>query len=311
MQTSTLVCLVFTTTPSKSTCNTRYPKYPITYLNEIPKKRSNTTIEDHEESTKSGGPQGEPASQSQNMSAAGIVLAEAREYGLALKEFIVGEDGLSLLDEDRSWVPEDILASKLGTWVAGTAADTLWVSTSNAITEAIRARAAALATIQVLSTNERTKDRYISHVCQRVQPEKLRAGMTIEKMGLIGLVYSLIYQLLQFGKEEDKLDIEEEEFAELLTGDSRSWARSLEVLQVLLGQSPQLKYCVIDGLDDLECDSGEAWCEQFLAILRGWQRQEGKRYNILFTTAGHSAALDKIVGLGERFEVPYMAPSEE
>jgi len=75
--------------------------------------------------------------------------------------------------------------------------------------------------------------------------------MSIEQVRLVGLVYSLIYQLLEFSGAEDELDVSKESLA-ALNGGKESWSASLEVLRSLLDRTPVLMYCVIDGLNDLE-----------------------------------------------------------
>lgn len=75
--------------------------------------------------------------------------------------------------------------------------------------------------------------------------------MSIEQVRLVGLVYSLIYQLLEFSGAEDELDVSKESLA-ALNGGKESWSASLEVLRSLLNRTPVLVYCVIDGLNDLE-----------------------------------------------------------
>lgn len=98
-------------------------------------------------------------------------------------------------------------------------------------------------------------------------------------MGLIGLVYSLIRQLLQFNVEENDLDLSPERFAKL-DGTMDSWECSLDLLEDLLDRTRFLPYCVIHGLNKLDWSAGAVACEEFLDILLRRQQKAGSDFNI-------------------------------
>ncbi|KAI0198041.1 hypothetical protein F4808DRAFT_437454 [Astrocystis sublimbata] len=228
----------------------------------------------------------------------GTTRAQARIHKDAIKAFIIGEEGPDLSNaRSSSYVAEDGVLHKLRTWMPhGTESSTLWISSPYEVSATTSARAAALA---VVTAAWGTQSPIISHFCQRMRPNKVRNGMSIEQVGLIGVVYSLIHQLLEFGKDTDEVNINTESLA-LLDGRVESWDASLEVLASLLEQTPNQMHCVIDGVSDLEFGDGKQWCRQFLEVLFARQGREGKIFSILLTTSGQSMILPSLVQMKDK-----------
>ncbi|KAL2694964.1 hypothetical protein Neosp_001553 [[Neocosmospora] mangrovei] len=216
----------------------------------------------------------EPPLRIQDVTEAGISRTQARTYGPALEPFIIGDEGPRLFGAGYFWCAEEDVIPKLRTWMAeDTISRTLWVSSPGDPGEMTSGRAAALS---VVAAAWQAESPLISHFCQRPRQHQLRAGMTMEQVGLIGLVYSLIHQLLQFSEADDQLDVSEASLA-ALKGGAESWAESLDVLRALLDRTPLLMFCVIDNLDDLEWGSGREWCRQLWNVLHTRQQQQGNR----------------------------------
>ncbi|KAH6974934.1 hypothetical protein BKA56DRAFT_589797 [Ilyonectria sp. MPI-CAGE-AT-0026] len=239
----------------------------------------------------------EPALRIQDVTEAGISRTRARTYGPALEPFIIGDEGPRLFGAGYFWCAEEDVIPKLRTWMAeDTISRTLWVSSPDDAGEMTSGRAAALS---VVAAAWQAESPLISHFCQRPRQHELRAGMTMEQVGLIGLVYSLIHQLLQFSEADDQLDVSEASLA-ALKGGAESWAESLDVLRALLDRTPLLMFCVIDSLDDLEWRSGREWCLQLWNVLHTRQQRVGTVFHILLTTAGQSMILPSCVHLEDR-----------
>ncbi|KAI3339974.1 hypothetical protein F4824DRAFT_453748 [Ustulina deusta] len=240
----------------------------------------------------------EPASRVvRDVSPASITRAQARTHGPTLAPFIIGDAGPGLFGAGSFWLAEDEVLPKLRTWmVENVAPRTLWISSPYDIAGTTSARAAALA---VVAAAWQAETPLISHFCQRPQPREIRPGMSIVRVGLVGVVYSLIHQLLQFSAAEDDLDVSAETLA-ALDGGNESWGASLEVLRALLEHTPVLMYCVIDGLNDLEWGDGGEGCRQLLDVLFARQRQPRTVFNILITTAGQSLVLPTYVQFKDR-----------
>ncbi|KAJ3576263.1 hypothetical protein NPX13_g3754 [Xylaria arbuscula] len=239
----------------------------------------------------------ETASRVQDVTPAGMTRAQARAHDSTIKLFIIGDEGPGLFGEGKFWLAEDEVLPRLRAWmVEDKLPRTLWVSSPYDMAGTTSARASALA---VVSAAWQAETPLISHFCQRPQPRQVRSGMSIVRVGLVGLVYSLIHQLLQFNAEGETLPFSEEQIA-ALDGSNDSWETGLEVLRILLEHTPVLMYCVIDGLNDLEWGDGGRGCRQVLEVLFARQRKTGTVFNILLTTAGQSLILPSCVNFRDR-----------
>ncbi|KAI1289048.1 hypothetical protein F5Y03DRAFT_378571 [Xylaria venustula] len=246
----------------------------------------------------------DPADRVEDVTPTGITRAQARMYGPALKPFIIGDEGPALFSTGSFWLAEEEVLPKLRTWMADNAEPrTLWVSSPYDTAGTTSARAAALA---VVAAAWQAETPVISHFCQRPQPREVRTGMSIAQVGLVGVVYSLIHQLLQFNGAEDTLKVSTESLT-ALDGSSESWQASLAVFRALLDRTPVMMYCVVDGLNCLEWGDGAKGCRQLLDVLFARQRQAGTRFNILVTTAGQSLVLPSYVQFNERHIATKMA----
>ncbi|KAI1803968.1 hypothetical protein F4811DRAFT_522373 [Daldinia bambusicola] len=238
----------------------------------------------------------EPTPKTQDGTEHIITRGQARIYGPTIESFIIGDQGHTKFSTGQFWVAEDRVLPSLSDWaVKLDKARMLWISSPYEPRGVTSAHASALA---VVSTAWQVKAPVISHFCQRPRQDELRSGMSMEQVGLMGLVYSLISQLLQFSKDEDVLNVGEDTF-KMLDGTKQSWDTSLKMLEVLLTHAIVLKYCVIDGLNWLELGDGSQWCQEFLSVLFK-QQQKGTPFNILFTTTGQSRILASNVDVKDR-----------
>ena len=241
---------------------------------------------------------GPPQACEQDSSGASINRSQARAYADTFRPFIVGDEGHGLFSTGQLWKAGDEVLFRLQGWMAENETSRfLWISSPyDAGATVSESRAAALNTVAAALQAEAP---LISHFCHRPHRNRTRDGMTIEQVGMIGLVYNLIQQLLQFSSEEEELELGEEDMA-ALDGTIRSWEASLQVLGTLMGRTPALMFCVIDGLNDLAWADGGDWCAQFLEVLIARQRQKGTVFNILLTTTGQSRILNKYIPSKDR-----------
>ncbi|KAF3003191.1 hypothetical protein E8E13_009495 [Curvularia kusanoi] len=130
------------------------------------------------------------------------LLGRAATKGLSeqLKPFVVGTEGPSLLKNGKFWLPDTGVSIKLGNWMSPDIdLSTLWISSPAAPrgTSGSISGSHAAALVALVAAWD-SKMPIISHF-----------------FGLIGLVYSLIIQLLQFNVKDDKFGISESAFQKL------------------------------------------------------------------------------------------------
>jgi hypothetical protein len=223
----------------------------------------------------------------------------ARSLATRLENFIVGSDGQDLFDDGRFWLPDIQISTRLHDFIGSTSRPTvLWVSSPTVTQqEVLNARTAAYSVLLAATQAEMPM---ISHFCRRPRFATLAQHRKVEETGLIGLVYSLINQLLQFDFEDDLFQVLEID-VEALDGSDGSWSQALDILSTLLRTTPHMGLCVIDGLNELAFSSSSAkWCAEFLAMLFAHQRQAPNNFRILLTTSGQSKVLQDYVNVVDR-----------
>ncbi|OSS52612.1 hypothetical protein B5807_02486 [Epicoccum nigrum] len=217
-----------------------------------------------------------------------------------LEPHVVGTEGPSLFKDGKFWLPDIDVSIKLGDWMSpDTTLSTLWITSPAAARGFPGSRAAAL--IALVAAWESSLP-IISHFCARPYHGDISQGRSVEKTGLIGLVYSLIIQLLQFNVKDDAFRISKDAF-DRLDGSDGSWPSALALLRDLLQSTPQLQRCIIDGLNDLCFSSGAEWCGAFLHMLLEHQRTTTSGFRILLTTTGQSRVLPQYVQVRNRILV--------
>lgn len=218
--------------------------------------------------------------------------AEAKECSSQLQKYVVGSEGPSLFKDGKFWLPEPRIVSMLGEWIGpDTSLSTLWVESPSTSRGFPGSRAAALTTVATAWDSEMP---VISHFCARPYHGDLADDRTVEEVGLIGLVCSLIVQLVQFNVEGDEFRTTRERLAKL-DGSDASWPEALAFFRELLRATPQVTRCVIDGLNELSFADGAEWCGAFLETLLEHQRSSPQGFKILLTTTGQSRVLPEHV----------------
>jgi hypothetical protein len=220
------------------------------------------------------------------------ILVDAKH----LEDFVIGDDGLSLLTNDKNRLVESAVILNLQDWLRDTKnSQTLWISGPLEPQYISSTRSAGLA---VVSTALEIQAPFISHFCAK--PSELPPGHTNrDKSGLIGLVCSLIYQLLQFNKDDSDLDLRVNRLQQL-NGSEESWSKCLAVLKDLLHHTKYLPYCVIHALNIFEWSASD-WCCELLDVLFQHQREPDTTFSILFTTSGQSRVLSQFISVKHRY----------
>lgn len=223
--------------------------------------------------------------------------AHARTISKALSSLIVGTRGPALLQGGRFWIPDGNISVRLGDWIGSNAeSPTLWIYSPMLSRGFSSSRAAAL--VAAVSAWDAELP-IISHFCARLQSADLGTGRTQEEVGMIGLVYSLLTQLLDFEVEQDAFQASSDQLAKL-DGSNASWPEALDLLTKLVRTTPQVQHCIIDGLNDLCFSSGADWCNVFLAVLFEHQKTSTHGFKILLTTTGSSRVLPDFVETNDK-----------
>lgn len=222
-----------------------------------------------------------------------IALGQTKQ----LSSFVVGDEGQSLFQDGRFWTPQAEASPKLVKWLDQDENQSrLWINSPLSPQVFPSSRAAAMTAV---AAAWQSHEPIISHFCERTKLYDMERGRNAEKTGLIGLVYSLIIQLLQFHVENDTFEASEGQM-ESLDGSDESWEFALRTFSDLLQATPRLSICVIDDLNVLALSAGVHWSTELLEVLFEHQQTCGYAFRILLTTAGNCRVISQYFGRNER-----------
>lgn len=223
--------------------------------------------------------------------------AAAMDQSTLLRSFVVGDEGQSLFEDGRFWIPHADASAMLVRWMdRDTQRARLWIDSPIPERSAASSRAAAITTVVAAW---QSKEPIISHFCTRPDIGSVPDDQMCEEVGLIGLVYSLIIQMLEFRIEGDTFVISKEKM-NMLDGSNDSWNVALQTFSDLLRATPQVSICVIDDLNVLSLSTGVQLCTEFLDALFDHQQQCAHVFRVLLTTAGFCSVIPEYFDRDER-----------
>lgn len=234
---------------------------------------------------------------------------EARQRSHHLEKFSIGSEGASLISRGILWLPNVDAASKIQEWMSDTSTTSsipLWIESSDVSSELPSSRAVA---VTALMAAWHSGLPILSHFCERPRFTELAAGRDVEKVGLIGLVYSLITQLLQFNVDDDTFRISKDH-VDALDGSDASWKPALDLLSRLWRTTPNLSYCIIDSINNLCFGSGAPWCRDLLNLLLEERANATRLHKVLLTTTGQSRVLPDLVPIKNRLYIESVPEQE-
>ncbi|KAF2111086.1 hypothetical protein BDV96DRAFT_500031 [Lophiotrema nucula] len=226
-----------------------------------------------------------------------ISRIEAQAYVPKLEKFIIGTEGQSLFDNGKFWMPDTDVSSRLQRWLeSDQGTSTLWITSPDVVPRTSSAQAAAMLAV---ATAWQSETPIISHFCRRPRSFEIPKGQKVEQAGLLGLLYSLIVQLLQFHVDNEEFEISETDL-DKLDGSKESFHTALRSFSDLLHGTPQLSICVIHGVNDLAWSDGADWCRTLLTTLLEHQTASPRPFRILLTTTGQSRVLPEHIKVENR-----------
>ncbi|ETN45993.1 uncharacterized protein HMPREF1541_00176 [Cyphellophora europaea CBS 101466] len=227
---------------------------------------------------------------------------EANQLALRLQLYVVGDDGSKSLARGVSRTSEPIIPHKLKSLLnENEHSRTLWISATYSDRLNCTARTTALGFV---AAAWKAGAPILSHFCD--SPSKRLTtpyvgSLDAEQQAVLGLVYSLTRQLLQFSHSpQTPLDLSEAR-CERLRCDVDSWQEALELFRELLAATPSIRFCLIYGFNNNEWAKGAPWLRAVLDILFHHQQdQTGRHFHVLLVTSGQSRLLGAAIKASDR-----------
>ncbi|KAJ5671793.1 hypothetical protein N7507_000920 [Penicillium longicatenatum] len=213
----------------------------------------------------------------------------------SLIDQVGGSDGIRLAIQTGRLAAKPAIIQILGNWTQATSHDALnlWIMSPH---EHGVQSSAQLAALGVIWTAIQARAQFVSYICQRPQYGNISGFQDVEdQASALGMVYSLICQLLQFQPPNDRVQLLPE-MVDGLTQPGKRWTTGLKMLQYLLENTSTLRYCIIHGINLLEGDAQDM-CQEFVDLLFAHSRNAEWPLRILLTTSGQSRVLTDSVSL--------------
>ena len=227
------------------------------------------------------------------------LLAETTvlQDGKCLIQHIIGHNGFALLADRKNRLLEPELVTILRKWLAKTnIAQTLWIQGPSELGKDSSVKGSGLALITAALQAETP---FISHFYELPDRGNSMIRENSQRTGLIGMLYNLIYQLLQFIMEETTVNSISTRLKDL-DGSEASWPKAISLFEELLCDNSNLSYCVIHGINRLEAAGGSGWCSELISTLLKRQKIAKTPFSLLFTTSGSSRALSAQIQVQDR-----------
>ena len=218
-------------------------------------------------------------------------IEDIQESLQSLEEFIVGESGSSFASRCTPAFAGNDVVHKLQEWSNAEESQLLWLAGDGepSIPSTLSAAAGS-----VIISATKLNIPVISHICSL--ENRSERGLSSQESGLIGLLYSMISQMLiQVPKNvQGLIDMSVKRLSQL-DGTMETWDVALGLLADLLSVAPPLLLCIIDGLDVLDSGQTAAKCVDILSLF--WEPfASSSMLKVLLTTSGLSGAMFREVG---------------
>ncbi|KAK0514347.1 hypothetical protein JMJ35_002964 [Cladonia borealis] len=146
----------------------------------------------------------------------------------------------------------------------------------------------------------------VFHFCELPNPRTTQDGKSVEEIGLVSMVYSIIQQLIEYLPPQNytSKDFSLNRFTSL-DGTVSTLNAALELMRDLMSVCLPWVIFIVDGIERLDYGQGQQGCEEFVKTLRQLtttKPRDGEPqriYKVLFTTSEKPGALMRTLDVKE------------
>lgn len=225
-------------------------------------------------------------------------------YSEMLSDHMFGEGVIEpLLDIPPAVALPNEMFARLRDWISSDKSEILWVAgtTDHCYPSKMSAIAATMGKLFA-----EAKPMVVFHFCDLPNLRTIRDGRSVEAIGLMSMVYSLIQQLIEHvpPQFDSSNDFGLNRFTPL-DGNIGTLDGALELLRDLIPHCLPYIVFIVDGIERLDYREGHQGCKDVVNTLRQLKtmklRDDDQQcvYKVLFTTAGKPGALMQTLGCRE------------
>ena len=213
-----------------------------------------------------------------------------------LSDQVFGEGVIEpLLDIPQAVAIPDEMFARLHDWISSDESEVLWVAGTT--DDCYPSKMSAIAATMVKLFAE-AKPMVIFHFCDLPNPRTIQDGKSVEEIGLISMVYSMIQQLIEHvpPQFDSSNDFSLNRFTPL-DGNISTLDDALELFRDLITLCLPYIVFIVDGIERLDYHKGQQGCKEFVRTLQQLKTMKPRDndsqcvYKVLFTTAGKPDAL--------------------
>ena len=217
-------------------------------------------------------------------------------YSEMLSDHVFGEDVIEpLLDIPPAVALPNEMFARLRDWISSDKSEILWVAGPD--DHCYPSKMSAIAATMVKLFAE-AKPMVIFHFCDLPNLRTIPDGKSMEGIGLISMVYSMIQQLIEHlpPQFDASNDFGLNRFTPL-DGNISTLDGALELFRDLIPLCLPYIVFIIDGIERLDYRKGQQGCKELVNTLRQLKTVKPRSdesqciYKVLFTTAGKPGAL--------------------
>lgn len=217
-------------------------------------------------------------------------------YSEMLSDHVFGEGVVeSLLNIPPAVALPNEMFARLRDWISSDKSEVLWVAGTT--DHCYPSKMSAIAATMVKLFAE-TKPMVVFHFCDLPNLRTIRDGKSVEEIGLISMVYSMIQQLIEHvpPQFDSSNDFSLNRFTPL-DGNISTLDIALELFRDLITLCLPYIVFIVDGIERLDYHEGQQGCKEFVNTLVQLKTMEPRDndppcvYKVLFTTAGKPGVL--------------------